>query len=49
VLTIRPDDAAPMSGALLAAANRSPAFTNRVTDAATQVLRAKARAGLLTC
>jgi len=49
VLTIRQQDAAPMSAALLAAARSTPAFANRVTDAATRVLRAKARAGLLKC
>jgi beta-N-acetylhexosaminidase len=48
-LTIRPQDAAPMSAALLAAARSSTAFANRVTDAATHILRAKARAGLLRC
>jgi len=49
VLTIRSSDAGPMSAALLAAAQKSPAFTDRVTDAATHVLQAKVRAGLLTC
>jgi beta-N-acetylhexosaminidase len=49
VLTIRPQDAAPMSAALLDAARRSPAFAARVTDAALHVLRAKQRAGLLRC
>jgi len=49
VLTIRSSDAGPMSAALLAAAQKSPAFTDRVTDAATHVLQAKARAGLLPC
>jgi beta-N-acetylhexosaminidase len=49
VLTVRPADAGPMTGALLAAAQRSPAFAARVTDAATHVIRGKARAGLLTC
>ena len=49
VLTIRPEDAAPMTAALLAAAQQSPAFTKRVTDAATHVMRTKDRAGLLNC
>jgi len=49
VLTIRQQDAAPMSAALLAAARSSPGMADRVTDAATHVLRAKARAGLLKC
>ena len=49
VLTIRQQDAAPMSAALLAAARSSPAMADRVTDAATHVLRTKARAGLLKC
>jgi beta-N-acetylhexosaminidase len=49
VLTIRPQDARPMTGALIAAAGRSPAFSARVTDAARQVLSSKYRAGLLTC
>jgi hypothetical protein len=35
--------------ALTAAAQQSPAFAARVTDAAENVLRAKVRAGLLTC
>lgn len=49
VLTIRPADAAPMAAALLARAQRDPAFAARVTDAATHVLQAKKRAGLLRC
>lgn len=49
VLTIRSQDAAPMTAALLAAARTSPAFANRVTDAATHVMRAKDHAGLLKC
>jgi beta-N-acetylhexosaminidase len=49
VLTIRSQDAAPMSAALLAAARTSPAFANRVTDAATHVMRTKDHAGLLKC
>jgi beta-N-acetylhexosaminidase len=49
VLTIRPEDAAPMSAALIAAARTSPAFSARLTDAARHVLRAKDRAGLLKC
>ena len=49
VLSIRPEDAAPMSAALIAAARRSEAFDARLTDAARHVLQAKQRAGLLTC
>jgi beta-N-acetylhexosaminidase len=49
VLTIRPEDAAPMSASLIAAAKTSPAFAARLTDAARQVLRTKERAGLLKC
>ncbi|MEU8228565.1 glycoside hydrolase family 3 N-terminal domain-containing protein [Actinoplanes sp. NPDC048967] len=48
-LTIRPQDAAPMSASLIAEARTSPAFATRLTDAARHVLRAKDRAGLLTC
>jgi beta-N-acetylhexosaminidase len=49
VLTIRPQDAAPMTKAMIAEAGRSPAFATRVTDAARHVVQAKYRAGLLTC
>jgi beta-N-acetylhexosaminidase len=49
VLTIRPEDATPMSGALIAAARKSPAFEARLTEAARHVLQAKERAGLLRC
>jgi beta-N-acetylhexosaminidase len=49
VLTIRSEDAAPMTAALLAAARQSPGFANRVTDAATHVMRTKEHAGLLKC
>jgi beta-N-acetylhexosaminidase len=49
VLTIRPQDARPMTGALIAAAAKSPAFASRVTEAARHVVRSKYRAGLLTC
>jgi beta-N-acetylhexosaminidase len=48
-LTIRPQDAAPMANALVAAAKGSPAFAKRVSSAATHVLQAKYRAGLLRC
>ena len=47
VLSIRPQDAAPMSSALVAAAERDPAFDARLTDAARHVVAAKRRAGLL--
>jgi beta-N-acetylhexosaminidase len=49
VLTVRASDAAPMSTALLAAAQATPAFDARVTEAARQVVRSKYRAKLLTC
>ncbi len=49
VLTIRPEDAAPMSASLIAAAGKSPGFADRLTEAARHVLQAKDRAGLLTC
>jgi beta-N-acetylhexosaminidase len=49
VLTVRPQDAAPMTAALTAAARQSPAFAARVTDAVQHIVRAKYRAGLLTC
>ena len=49
VLTVRPEDAAPMADALRSAARRSPAFADRITDAATHVLAAKEKAGLLRC
>jgi beta-N-acetylhexosaminidase len=48
VLTIRPQDAAPMANALVAAAKGSPAFARRLTEAAAHVVAAKQRAGLLT-
>jgi beta-N-acetylhexosaminidase len=48
VLSIRPQDAAPMANALVAAAKDSPAFARRVTEAATHVIAAKRRAGLLS-
>lgn len=49
VLTVRPADAGPMAGALVAAAKASPAFAARVAAAAGNVVRAKVDAGLLTC
>jgi beta-N-acetylhexosaminidase len=49
VLTIKASDAAPMAAALLTRAQRDPAFAKRLTDAATHVLRAKQRAGILRC
>jgi beta-N-acetylhexosaminidase len=49
VLTIRPEDAAPMTKAMIAEAGRSPAFEARVTEAAQHVVQAKYRAGLLRC
>jgi beta-N-acetylhexosaminidase len=49
VLTIRPEDAAPMSSALITAAAEDSAFATRLADAARHVVHAKHRAGLLTC
>jgi beta-N-acetylhexosaminidase len=49
VLTIRPQDAVPMSKGLISAAQASATFDARVTDAARHVVRAKYRAGLLKC
>lgn len=49
VLSIKPPDAAPMAAALMAKAQSDAAFKKRLTDAATHVLRAKAKAGILTC
>jgi beta-N-acetylhexosaminidase len=49
VLTVRPQDAEPMTAALTAAARQSPAFADRVADAVQHVVRSKYRAGLLTC
>jgi beta-N-acetylhexosaminidase len=49
VLSVNASDAGPMSAALLAAAQASPAFDARVTEAARQVIRSKYQAGLLTC
>ena len=48
-LTIRPEDARPMARALVAEARADAGFDARLTDAATHVLRAKERAGLLRC
>ena len=49
VLTIRPEDAAPMTDALIAEARESPVFAARMADAARHVIRAKYSAGLLRC
>ena len=49
VLTVRPQDAGPMTAALLAEARSTPAFAARVDDATKHVLRAKHAAGLLHC
>jgi|SRR5579859_1875264 len=49
VLTVRATDAGPMTTALLAAAQQSPAFAARVTDAARHVVAAKVKAGLVRC
>lgn len=48
-LTVRPQDAGPMTAALLAEASAKPAFAARMTDAAKHVLAAKRAAGLLHC
>ena len=48
-LTIRPQDAKPMAGALTAEARKSPEFDSRLTDAARHVLQAKDRVGQLPC
>jgi beta-N-acetylhexosaminidase len=49
VLSIKPSDAAPMTSALMAKAKSDAVFKKRLTDAAIHVLRAKAKAGILTC
>jgi beta-N-acetylhexosaminidase len=49
VLTIKASDAAPMAEALLDRVQQDPTFAARVTDAATHVVQAKDRAGLLHC
>jgi beta-N-acetylhexosaminidase len=49
VLSIKPSDAAPMAAALMAKAQGDAAFKKRLTDAATHVLKAKAKAGILRC
>jgi beta-N-acetylhexosaminidase len=49
VLTIKPSDAAPMAAALTAKAQDDATFKKRLTDAATHVLQAKAKAGVLSC
>ena len=49
VLTVRPQDAVPMSRGLISAVRASSAFDARVTDAARHVVRSKYRAGLLKC
>jgi beta-N-acetylhexosaminidase len=49
VLTVKASDAAPMAEALMDRAEHDPAFAARVTDAATHVVQAKKRAGLLRC
>lgn len=48
-LSIRPEDARPMSEALIAQARKDPAFAARVTDAAEHVLRAKVKARQIPC
>jgi beta-N-acetylhexosaminidase len=48
-LTLQPNDAAPMTAALLAKAQSSSQFRAQVTAAAGRVLRSKFRAGLLSC
>jgi beta-N-acetylhexosaminidase len=48
-LSVRPEDAAPMTAALLAEARASESFALRVSDAVTHVLAAKKRAGRPSC
>lgn len=48
-LTIQPEDAGPMTAALVTEAKSSPAFAAQVKAAAMHVLRAKAKAGLIKC
>jgi beta-N-acetylhexosaminidase len=49
VLTVRSEDAAPMVAALVAAARAEPAFAQRLTAAARNVLLSKQEVGLLHC
>ena len=49
VLTVDPDDAAPMADALQQRATADPAFAARVDESASRVLALKERFGLLTC
>ncbi|MGI5237736.1 glycoside hydrolase family 3 N-terminal domain-containing protein [Dactylosporangium sp. CA-139066] len=49
VLSVRPQDAGPMSDALVAAAKADPAFAARVKESATRVVQSKIRAGLAHC
>jgi beta-N-acetylhexosaminidase len=49
VLTVSPDDAAPMAQALADRAGGDEAFARRVTESAGRVLALKERFGLLTC
>ena len=49
VLTIEPDQAAPMAEALTERATADPAFAGRVSESAGRVLALKERFGLLTC
>ena len=49
VLTVRSADAAPMSAALIAQAQQSPQFADRMRDAARHVIAAKVHQHLLGC
>jgi beta-N-acetylhexosaminidase len=49
VLTVEPGDAGPMTAALIAEAQHSTTFAKQVTAAATEVVRSKIQAGLLSC
>jgi beta-N-acetylhexosaminidase len=49
VLTVSPDDAAPMAQALAERAGGDEAFARRITESAGRVLALKERFGLLTC
>ncbi|MEV6929860.1 glycoside hydrolase family 3 N-terminal domain-containing protein [Dactylosporangium sp. NPDC051485] len=49
VLSVRLQDAGPMTEALVAAAKSDPAFAARITQSATRVIRSKLAAGLVSC
>ncbi|GAA2349310.1 glycoside hydrolase family 3 N-terminal domain-containing protein [Dactylosporangium salmoneum] len=49
VLSVRLQDAGPMTEALVSAAKSDPAFAARVTQSATRVIRSKLAAGVVSC